>query len=114
MKVLLPVDGAAASLHAARMVAGYGDDRSRVVPTVLNVQAPLLSVWPGAGIDPVVLESALRDQGTARLEAARSMLLQQGFAAGHMVRIGHASDTILDTAHDLGVDAIVMGTRGHG
>jgi len=96
------------------MVAAYCGDRSRIVAALLNVQPPPLKAWPDAGIDRTLLETALREQGTAELEPARALLLQGGFAAESTVRLGHASNTIVEAARELDVGAIVMGTRGHG
>jgi nucleotide-binding universal stress UspA family protein len=114
LKLLLPVDGSAASLQAARMVAGWRGERARVVPVLLNVQTPPLKVSPEAGIDHTLLEDALRAQGAAELEPAAAILREAGLEPETAVRLGRASDTIADAARETNADLIVMGTRGHG
>jgi len=60
VKVLLPSDRSAASLHAARLLAEYRGERSRIEPVLLNVQRPVLKAWPGTGLDRAAVEAAMR------------------------------------------------------
>lgn len=114
VKLLLRVDGSPASLRAVGMVAGWRGERARIAPVLLNVQTPPLKLWPEAGIDRVLLEDVLREQGLAQLDPAAAILRSAGFEPEAIVRLGHAADSIADTARELQAGAIVMGTRGHG
>jgi len=114
INLLMPTDGSAASAQAARFVASYRGERSRTLQILLNVQSPPLRAWPAAGIDQHVTEAALRAQGERELGPARAILAEAGIASQAIVQLGHPSATIIDEAHRLNVDAIVMGTRGSG
>jgi nucleotide-binding universal stress UspA family protein len=114
VKLLLPSDRSAASLQAARLLAGYRGERPKIVPVLLNVQRPVLRAWPGHGIDRAAVEGALHEEGMDELRPAQEILAGAGFVPERIVRLGHAHQVITDEALRGDADAIVMGTRGHG
>jgi nucleotide-binding universal stress UspA family protein len=114
VKVLLPSDCGSASLQAARLLAGYRGERTRIVPILLNVQRPVLRAWPGHGLDRAAVEAALHEEGVDALQPAHETLTRAGFTPELVVRLGHAPQVIPDEALRRDADAIIMGTRGHG
>jgi nucleotide-binding universal stress UspA family protein len=110
----VPSDGGSASLQAARLLADYRGERTRIVPILLNVQRPVLRAWPGQGLDRAAVEAALREEGMEALQPSHEVLTRAGFAPELVVRLGHAPKVIVDEALARGAGAILMGTRGRG
>lgn len=108
LRLLIPFDGSPAALRAVELAAGYAGEPRLVAATLLNVQSRPVSLWPGAGIDPVALDAALIEAGRQALQPALARL--GGTRAE--VRLGLPADAILQEAKRH--DAIVMGTRGAG
>ncbi|HZR03354.1 MAG TPA: universal stress protein [Burkholderiales bacterium] len=71
-------------------------------------------LWPGPGIDPGAVESALVREGEAQREPARSLLAKSRFEPEVAVRLSIASQAIIEDAHRRNAQLIVMGMRGHG
>src|SRR6185312_10857278 len=57
--IIAAVDGSAAALQAARLLAGYRGDPQRVALSALNVQPRPLTLWPGPAIDARKVDDAL-------------------------------------------------------
>jgi nucleotide-binding universal stress UspA family protein len=108
LRMLVAFDGSPAALRAVELVAGYAGDPARLSPALLNVQSRPVSLWPGAGIDPVALDAALIEAGRQALQPALARLP----GARGEVRLGLPADAIVQEAGNH--DAIVMGTRGAG
>jgi nucleotide-binding universal stress UspA family protein len=106
--VLIPFDGSSAALRAVELVAGYAGAQQAVAVTLLNVQTRPPTAWPGAGLDPGVVERTLLDAGRAQLAPALARLA----GARTEVRLGLPAEIIVREA--AGQDALVMGTRGRG
>jgi nucleotide-binding universal stress UspA family protein len=108
------IDSSPASLQAARLLAGYEGDRTRLEVMLLNVQARPIALWPSEGIDPGALDAALLEEGRLQLEPARALLAQAGFEPQAALRLGIPAESIVEESMRRGAGAIVMGTRGHG
>jgi nucleotide-binding universal stress UspA family protein len=102
-RVLVATDGSPAALRALRFahdaVRGRGQGRLHALSVLV----------PAAEIDRV-----LDAEGRAMREAVESTLGPQAASIDFEALPGHAPRTIVERAKALGVDEIVMGTRGRG
>jgi nucleotide-binding universal stress UspA family protein len=112
--IIAAMDDSPASLHAARLLAGYNGDRRRLEVVALNVQSRPLTLWPGPAIDPGKMDEALLAEGKLRLEPACQLLTEAGLQPERAVRLGIPAESIAEEAMRRGATLIVMGTRGHG
>jgi nucleotide-binding universal stress UspA family protein len=111
---LVPIDGSADALRALAHAIDELRGRPDAVLHVLNLQTPPIHPWPGKLVSPDVIEEEFRQAGEAVVKAADAPAAAARVACERHVRIGHAAAEIADCARELGCDAIVMGTRGHG
>jgi nucleotide-binding universal stress UspA family protein len=112
--IIAAMDDSPASLHAARLLAGYKGDRRRLAVVALNVQSRPLTLWPGPAIDPGKVDEALLAEGKLRVEPACRLLTEAGLEPERAVRLGIPAESIAEEAMRRGATAILMGTRGHG
>jgi nucleotide-binding universal stress UspA family protein len=114
VKLVLAFDGSPAAQRAAELLAGYRGERGRLDVLAVNVQQRPVTLWPGPGLDPAVLDAALAEAGRRELAPALERLAQAGLTARGEVRYGLPAPALLDDARVAGAQAIVMGTRGRG
>lgn len=113
MKILLPVDGSAASLRAVsslrERVAGY-----RETPEIhlLHVHAPIPIGRVQAHIGKGTLDNYYREESQEMMAEAEALLRQAGLAYTPHIHVGLPAEVIAKVAGELGVDLIVMGTHG--
>ena len=110
MKLLLPFDQSASSEQAIGLLEAYRGDRAGTMPVLLNVQSPSIEFW--ASMSGPLLETAQLEAAERIVATPRSRLEAAGYPVSSQVRMGSAAAAILDAAKTLGVDAILMGTRG--
>ncbi len=112
---LVPIDGSAACGRALAHVLAELRRADGVCVHLLNVQAPLVSPWPGKLVSPDMVRDELVRQGRDVLAPHEEAVRAAGFECRRHVRIGpFADDEITGFAAEEGCDAIVMGTRGLG
>ena len=116
MKLLIPVDGSESSTRAvahaiARIKALAGQDTAEV--HLLNVQTPLRGSV-GMFLDGQDIREYHREEGMKCLEEARRLLDAASVRHQIHIEVGTPADVINRYARELGVDEIVMGTRGQG
>jgi len=112
--ILVGVDGAEASQHAARFALDLAKQTSSRVTLLFVLEPPrLLPLGP--------LDSFVEIRGSDRehIEAGHRMLDEiaaafppQTVRVDRLVEVGHAADTICDQAEKLDADLIVVGARG--
>ncbi|MCG6657455.1 universal stress protein [Halomonas campisalis] len=116
--ILVPVDGSAFAEKALR-VAQYLAGASATL-YLIHVQRPLDDVGlliGGSGLpvsEEVIqrLVSERESQARAVLEKTRSAVSLDGVEVKEIVAKGQAAEAIIEEARALGVEAIVMGSRG--
>ena len=112
-RVLVATDGSPAALRALRFahesVRNRNQGRLHVLSVLEAVSEDVRQLVPAAEIDRVLVA-----EGRAMREAAESALGSQAPSIDFEARPGHAASTIVERAKALGVDEIVLGTRGRG
>lgn len=114
-KILIPVDGSAAALRAATLVA----ERAawyRTPPEIhlLNVQRPVHRDV-GQFVDHEELQKFHRAEGLKALAEARAVLEGAGLAVTpHVLLDDQPAAAIADFARSHGVDEVYLGNHGHG
>lgn len=114
MKILLPVDGSEAALHAVRhalQLVREGLDASFVL---VNVQSPANLYEAMTAHDPDVIREVRAAAGADLLAPAEALLDEAGLPYESEVAGGDPEHVIVEVAERYGCDAIVMGARGVG
>jgi nucleotide-binding universal stress UspA family protein len=113
LKVLVPIDGSENALRALERVVAMLRERGPCEIHLINVQPPL-----GGDVTTFVGSATVKDyhreEGEKVLAPARSLLDRQGVPYKLHVTVGPAGESIAGFARKLGVDMIIMGTRGLG
>ncbi len=109
MKILLPVDGSANSLHAVRHVVNRFLGDSGMEVHLLHVRAPL-SQHIARFVSRRDREGFHRDEAERALAPARDLLNQFGVPHADHIELGEKAATIHRMAQRLRVNQIVMGT----
>jgi len=112
--IVVAVDKSPAAIQAVRLLAGYRGKPDALSIVLLNVQPARLGDLRGFTADLHSLDDALMREGRAEVEPAHSLIVRTGLVAETSVRLGVASEQILETAAGRNAAAIVMGTRGQG
>ena len=113
--ILVPVDGSPQSCKALKLASRLVDaDQGRLY--VLNVQEPPLAedqLGRAAGVSALNAEELVQPAGLAIIEQASREAGLDSSRPQPIVRAGQPAQTILSEAQHLGVDAVVMGSRGN-
>jgi len=110
-KILVPVDfsehSARALDHAIALAKAFGAEIALLHSYEVM---PIVTLY-GVGY-PDSLDAELREAATKRLAGWREKVAGEGITVSDRVVSGPPAEEIHDVALDLGVDLIVMGTRG--
>lgn len=114
MKILLAVDGSEHSLAAVQCVIDHaGWYREEPVAELVTVHLPVPTLH---GISALLttqhLERYYRDEGNARLAAARDKLDSAGIRCQTHILVGQVAEAIVEKAAALKCDLICIGSRG--
>jgi len=109
--LLLAADGSRASQRAVEYVCRLAAACPLAVH-LLNVQPRIVSGNVRSYFSPTQIEAFHHDQGMAALRNAIRRLEQAGVNYKVHIQSGAMAETIVDAAHRIGCDRIVMGTRG--
>lgn len=109
-RILIAVDGSAASFDAARTGFDLAEALSAEVKTVYAVEPPV--PYSGdTGLPPdELLQVATRDDEAVIDALRRAVHVPEG--ASHLVRAGEPADVILKIAKEWPADLIVIGSHG--
>jgi len=107
--VLVAVDGSEASLKAARFGAELAQGLGAQV-TVLHVVTPIIipADAPWAPLDALHAAELSRGQSVVQ-EVQRALLPQQ---TRELVKVGSPAETIVEVAHGLPAELVVVGSTG--
>jgi nucleotide-binding universal stress UspA family protein len=114
MRILIPVDGSAASLDAIHHVLALFSQGLPVEWVLANVQDNPHLYEVVLAPDPAVLAGAAREVGEDMLIGARAVLEAAGQVYEYEIATGDAGPELVDLAERVGAEAIVMGSQGHG
>ena len=113
LKALVPVDGSENADRAVRHVVKLVKDGEPIEIHLINVQPPFhgdVTTFVGKK----TVDDYHREEAEKALVSARQILDEAGLKYKTHIAVGPAGETVCEFAKRLGVDKIVMGTRGHG
>lgn len=114
MKILLPVDGSEAALHAVRHALALVREGLGASFVLVNVQPPANLYEAMTAHDPDVIREVRASAGADLLAPAEALLDDAGLPYESEVAGGDPEHVIVEVAERYGCDAIVMGARGVG
>lgn len=114
MKMLLAVDGSAASLQAVRWALKLAEQGLASEFVLVNVQEPPSLYEVMTAHDAQVIEQVRGAAGADLLRQAEALLAAAGHGFETEVAGGAPETLIVELAENYGCDAIMMGTRGLG
>ncbi len=113
-KLMLAVDGSACSVRAAKFLVRLVRGWPTLELHVVNVQPPILAGEISAVVNIEMATSMHEKAGRDALRSARQVLDEAKLGCVEHLLEGDPAQAIAEFARDVGVDAIVMGTRGLG
>ena len=114
MKVLIAVDGSKQSLDAVQSLVEHVDwyrDKPKVELLTVHLPLPKLPRM-GMAVGKGQIQRYYREEGEARLAAARRRLDAAGIEYTATVLVGPVAETIVKRAKEARCDLIYIGTRG--
>ena len=114
MKILLPVDGSAATLEAVRHAVRLVHGGLRATFVLANVQAPATLYEIVRAHDAEVIEQVSVAAGEDALEAAQQMLRAAHVDFESEIGSGDAGHVLIEIAERFDCDMIIMAARGIG
>ena len=114
MKILIAVDGSKPSLDAVQSLidhAGWYREKPQVELVTVHLPVPKLPGM-GAAVGKSQIEEYYREEGEARLAAARKKLDAAGVPYEAHVLVGPVAETIVKHARTARCDLVYIGTRG--
>lgn len=110
MKILLPVDGSAASLAAVHHALRLRADGLQSTFVLANVQVPPSLYEIVVAHDAEVLSDVRRDAGADLLSGAEALLQAAGAHWESEVVGGDPGNLLIELIENYGCDAVVMGS----
>lgn len=114
MKILLPVDGSAASMAAVRLALAWRRDGLQAEFVLANVQEPPNLYDLVVVHDAQALDAVRAAVGAALLAPAEALITAAGALCEIEVAGGDPGHMLVDLVENYGCDAVVMGARSDG
>ena len=114
MKLLVPVDGSAASHRAVDHALWLAQGRAEASLTLLNVQSRETLDISDIDVEAAPVDVIAARESAKVLQPAIKACEAAGVRFETRAEFGPICDTILRVAHDTHADQIVMGSRGLG
>jgi nucleotide-binding universal stress UspA family protein len=114
IKLLLPVDGSKASLHAVEHALSLRASGLRADLVVVTVQEPVHHDEVSISLTDLVVDRITEPPGDEALAGAKALFDAAGVDATFEVAAGDPAPVLLSLAARHGCDAIAMGARGRG
>ena len=114
MKVLIAVDGSKQSLDAVQCLVEHADwyrEKPKVDLLTVHLPVPKLPRM-GMAVGKSQIQRYYKEEGEARLAAARRRLDAAGIEYTPTVLVGPVAETIVKRAKEARCDLIYIGTRG--
>ncbi len=112
MKILLAIDGSAASLEAVRFVMRMAQDGLNTSVVLANVQEPATLYELVVAHDPQVIEQVSAAAGANTLLAAETLLKDANIDYQCEIASGDPAHTLVDILENFECDLVVMGASG--
>jgi nucleotide-binding universal stress UspA family protein len=112
MKILLAIDGSAASLEAVRFVIRMAQDGLNTSVVLANVQEPATLYELVVAHDPQVIEEVSAAAGANTLLAAETLLKDANIDYQCEIASGDPANTLVDILENFECDLVVMGASG--
>ncbi|WP_421909107.1 universal stress protein [Methanolacinia petrolearia] len=119
-KILVAIDGSKPSFKALGRAIEIGKCWNSEIHAVYAVNPEIYGttvVDPAIGVSDPGSErifNMIQEESKKIIEDAKSFTGDQGYDVKYHEKLGDARNVILDTAKDLGVDLIVLGSTGKG
>ncbi|KTG19472.1 universal stress protein [Haloferax profundi] len=110
--VLVPTDGSARSLAAARRAIDIADTYDATIRVLSVIDSSDLGLWTAADVPVERVQASLRDAAEMAVEEIASLADDADIPCETAVRIGVPHREILDYADEVGADLVVMATHG--
>ena len=114
MRILLPVDGSALSLHEVRFALRLLEEGLRAEFVLANVQEPASFYEVVTAREPALIEKAAHAAGRDMLHEPARLLNQAGVRFTTTVLRGDPAQAMLDLIATHEIELVVMGTRAMG
>jgi nucleotide-binding universal stress UspA family protein len=114
MKILLPVDGTALSVHEVRFALRLVEEGLRAEFVLANVQEPATFFEVVTAKEPELIERAAQEAGEDMLDQPAQLLRNANMAFETAVLSGDPAQAMLDLIGTHEIEMVVMGTRALG
>jgi len=114
MKMLIAVDGSAASLDAVRHAIALANEGLRARLLLANVQEPTHLYEMVLARDLDLIERAAEGAGAHALQDAVALVRAAGLEFETEIATGEPAHTLVEVAENFGCGMIVVGARGAG
>jgi nucleotide-binding universal stress UspA family protein len=113
MKILVAVDGSSFTKRMLAYLAAHDDWLGGKHDYTVISAVPAVPPRAAAVIDKATLKGYYDESAEKVFKPIRSFFSKQGIKAEYLGKVGHAAETISDTATKGKFDLVIMGSHGH-